>query len=263
MHPTSSTLLICALSALAWMSLLYGVRRITRNAGVVDVGWAFGVGAFAVALAITGTGEPWRRALLAVLAGGWSFRLGFYLLLDRVIGAQEDGRYQALLASWGEHAERNLFLFYWVQAGFIVFFAIPFIPGVNYAEPAVTAWDVIGVCVWVAAVAGEALADRQLARWRANPDNRGKTCRDGLWRYSRHPNYFFEWVHWWAYVFLGFAGPWGWLTLAGPLAMLLFLYRVTGIPYTEKQALKSRGDDYARYQQTTSAFFPWFPRHSV
>ena len=120
-------------------------------------------------------------------------------------------------------------------------------------------WDILGTTVWLIAVGGESVADRQLARWRAQPDNRGKTCRAGLWRLSRHPNYFFEWIHWWAYVCLAIGTPWVWVALAGPVVMLLFLYKITGIPYTEARALASRGEDYARYQRTTSAFIPWFP----
>ena len=117
--------------------------------------------------------------------------------------------------------------------------------------------DLAGALLAVGALVGEGIADRQLAAWRHDPANRGVTCRAGLWRYSRHPNYFFEWVHWWAYVLIG-AGVW-W-TLLGPALMLVFLFRLTGIPYTEQQALKSRGEDYKRYQQTTSVFFPWFPK---
>ena len=248
--------------AIAWMTLLYGVRRMIRNAGVVDVGWALGLGGMAVALAATGSGAPSRKLLLVVLAGAWSSRLGLYLLRGRVIGAKEDGRYRALLESWGDRAERNLFLLYLGQAGFIMLFCIPFVPVVNSPAPIGTMWDGFAVCTWVISVAGESIADRQLARWRACPTSHGRTCRCGLWRYSRHPNYFFEWLHWWVYVFLAIAAPWGWLTLLGPAAMLLFLYRFTGIPYTEAQALKSRGADYAQYQQTTSAFFPWFPHRS-
>jgi steroid 5-alpha reductase family enzyme len=90
--------------------------------------------------------------------------------------------------------------------------------------------------------------------------NRGHTCRDGLWRYSRHPNYFFEWLHWWAYVPLSLGAAGGWATILAPLVMLFFLFCVTGIPATEAQALQSRGADYRQYQRTTSAFFPWFPR---
>jgi steroid 5-alpha reductase family enzyme len=112
-------------------------------------------------------------------------------------------------------------------------------------------------------VAGEALADRQLAAHRRDPANKGKTCRSGLWRYSRHPNYFFEFLHWFAYVFLAVGMGIGWIaaSLIGPAVMLVFLYRVTGIPYTEAQALRSRGEDYAEYQRTTSPFLPLPPKH--
>jgi len=262
MHASIVILLIGCAGAVLWMTLLYGVRRVTRNAGVVDVGWALGVGALAFALAATGEGSPARRTMLACLAGFWSARLGLYLLLDRVVNAKEDGRYQALLASWGDRAERKLLVLYLAQAGFVVLFCIPFLPIVNSPVPVGVVWDWVALGVWVAAVAGEAISDRQLARWRAEPANRGQTCRRGFWRYSRHPNYFFEWLHWWTYVFLGIGASWAWLTLFGPVVMLFFLFRFTGIPYTEAQALKSRGEDYARYQQTTRRFFPWFPRHS-
>jgi len=118
---------------------------------------------------------------------------------------------------------------------------------------------VAGVLVWVIAVAGEALADAQLARYRSVPANRGRTCRVGLWRASRHPNYFFEWLHWWSYVLLATGSPLWWATLIGPALMLYVLLKVTGIPATEAQAVLSR-PDYAEYQRTTSAFIPWFPK---
>jgi steroid 5-alpha reductase family enzyme len=111
--------------------------------------------------------------------------------------------------------------------------------------------------VWTVAVTGESVADAQLARFRTDPVNKGMVCSDGLWRYSRHPNYFFEWAHWWAYVLIGGGAALTWL---GPVAMLVFLFRITGIPYTEKQALRSRGDAYRDYQETTSVFFPWPPK---
>ena len=116
------------------------------------------------------------------------------------------------------------------------------------------------LAIWTVAVGGEALADRQLARWRADPAHRGRTCRAGLWAWSRHPNYFFEWLHWFAWPVLAFPAPHWWLALSGPLLMLLFLNRLSGIPWTEAQALRSRGDDYRRYQDEVSPFLPLPPR---
>jgi cyclopropane-fatty-acyl-phospholipid synthase len=107
---------------------------------------------------------------------------------------------------------------------------------------------------------GETFADLQLAKFKRNPENRGKSCRSGWWRYSRHPNYFFEWLHWFAYPLMGWGGPYQqWLWLA-PVIMFCFLYFFTGIPFSEQQALRSRGEDYRKYQQTTPAFFPWWPK---
>jgi steroid 5-alpha reductase family enzyme len=124
----------------------------------------------------------------------------------------------------------------------------------------VDGWIVAAVATWLVAVGGEWLADRQLAAFRADPGNRGRTCRAGLWAWSRHPNYFFEWLHWFAYLWLAIGSRLWWLALTGPVVMLLFLYRVSGIPWTEAQSLRSRGEDYARYQREVSAFFPRPPR---
>jgi steroid 5-alpha reductase family enzyme len=255
-----------ALVLLGWagmvvvMLALYVVQHVRRDAGVVDVGWALGVGALAVWYAFGATGEPERRILVAVLAWLWGARLGFYLLRNRVLARGEDGRYQMLRERWGARAPVNLFLFFQVQAAWAVMFSVPFLP-VAYSRAPGFAWsDYVGIAVWLVAVGGESLADHQLARFRARPESKGKTCRAGLWRYSRHPNYFFEWTHWFAYVFLALGSPYVWVTFAGPVVMLLFLYKVTGIPYTEQRALLSRGDDYREYQRTTSAFFPWFPK---
>ncbi len=119
--------------------------------------------------------------------------------------------------------------------------------------------DGIGVVVWLVGLGGEAIADRQLAAFRADPRQRGRVCQAGLWRYSRHPNYFFEWLHWWGYVALAVHSPLWWMPLAGVAAMGYTITRVTGIPPTEAQAIRSRGDAYRAYQRTTSAFVPWPP----
>jgi len=248
--------------AAAAMATLFFMRRRIGNTGVVDAAWSLGVGVLAVAYAILLDRSIVSRWTMALLAGSWSLRLGLHILFDRVIGKKEDGRYLDLVAGWGSDAPRRLFLFFQYQAVFVVVFSLPFVPlALAQSSPGVPQ-IIPAILIWCVSVGGEALADAQLARWRREPGNRGRTCRTGFWKYSRHPNYFFEWLHWWTYVILGMTAAHGWVTLLGPALMLFFLYRVTGIPYTERQALKSRGEDYRQYQQAVSAFFPWFPRRA-
>ena len=244
-------------SALAMAALFVFARRV-RNLGFVDVGWAGLMAAAALFVGITAEGSPLARGLVAMFGSVWGARLCLHLL-HRVLNEEEDGRYRALRAAWGE-APGRYFLFFQLQAVVVALFALPFAMAAAQPKSGVDAWVIAAVLAWLASMLGEALADRQLARFRADPANRGRTCRAGLWAWSRHPNYFFEWLHWFAYVLLavGSAG-FAW-TLAGPVLMFAFLYRVSGIPWTEAQALRSRGEDYARYQREVSAFFPWPPR---
>ncbi|MFC3714564.1 DUF1295 domain-containing protein [Luteimonas soli] len=236
-------------------------QRRRRNAGIVDVLWSTGVGLAAVVLALLGDGAPLPRITLALLGGAWGLRLAWHLW-RRVRGEPEDGRYANLRKRWGED-QRKWFAFFQFQALLVVLFSLPFLAVVRNPVAGVTPWLLAGVAVWIASVAGEAIADAQLARFRADAGHRGRTCRAGLWRYSRHPNYFFEWLHWFAYVLLAVGSPWWWLAWAGPLVMFVFLRWISGIPYTEAQALRTRGDDYSQYQRTTPMLFPWFPKRDV
>jgi len=255
----STALLLGWLGSAAVMAVLWWIQVRTRDASHVDVAWAALLGLLAIFYAVVATGDAGRRLLLGVLTPAWAFRLALYLLTTRILGKPEDGRYQTLRRNWGENANRNFFIFFQAQAGFDFVFSIPFLV-VAYNRAAGLSWtDGLGAAVILVAILGESAADRQLARFRDQPGNRGRTCREGLWRYSRHPNYFFEWLHWWAYPLLAAGSAWWWATLVGPVFMLYLLFKVTGIPATEAQALRSRSD-YAEYQRTTSAFIPWFPR---
>jgi steroid 5-alpha reductase family enzyme len=243
------------------MTALWVVQRARSDAGVVDVGWAAGLGVLAILYAALGGGAAPHRWLIGILVPVWSFRLAGYVFVNRVWHKPEDGRYQRLRAKWGEHAQSRFFLFFQFQGLLDVILSVSFVAIVRDTAPALSAWEYAGAVVLLTAVVGETLADRQLARFRADPANKGTTCRVGLWRYSRHPNYFFEWFHWWSYVVMAVGVGWSWLlTLVGPVVMTVFLFRVTGIPATEAQAVASRGDDYRQYQRTTSMFVPWFPK---
>ncbi|GDY13246.1 membrane protein [Planctomycetota bacterium] len=260
------TLLAQAAWILAFASLLmvvlWELQRRLKDAALVDAGWALALGASAVFVAASGTGHPLNRLLIAVLGGLWGLRLGLHLLHDRVLStAGEDGRYQAMRRAMGSRAQLGFFGFFQLQAAAVAVLAMPF--ALVAANP-VWSWPlaIAAITLWLVSIIGEAVADRQLADFRKDPAMRGQVCQIGLWRYSRHPNYFFEWLHWWAYAVVAAGNPawWGWLGFAAPPLMLVLLLKVSGIPFTEQQALRSRGAAYARYQRTTSAFFPWFPR---
>jgi len=227
------------------------------NAGIVDVLWSAGVGAGALACAAFGAGDARVRVAVAVCGGLWGLRLAWHLW-RRVRSEDEDGRYRHLREHWHGH-QGKFFLFFQFQALLVPLFCLPFAAAAANASVRLP-WLAAGVAVWALALAGEALADRQLARFRADPGNRGRTCDRGLWRYSRHPNYFFEWLHWFAYAAFAVGSPLAWLAWTGPATMYVFVRYLSGVPFTEAQALRTRGEDYSRYQQRTPMLFPWFPR---
>ena len=255
-------ILISWVSIAVIMFLFFLLQLKTKNATLVDVVWASGLGLTACFYSAVSSGDAYRRMLLAILVGVWSFRLSFFLV-RRSLGKPEDGRYAMLRTKWGDAGARNFFLFYQAQASWVILFSIPFLI-VSQNKREIWIWyDFTALLIWISAILGESLADLQLNRFRKDPQNKGKTCQEGLWKYSRHPNYFFEWLHWVTYVLLAIGSKWWWISFSGPIVMLLFLYKLTGIPYTEKRALESRGDEYRRYQETTSAFFPWFPKRGT
>ena len=242
------------------VGLWLGYRWVHRNASLADVGFCVGFGLVAVGFALTTTGDVSHRLVVAAMATVYAVRLASYIAVNRVLGAQEDHRYRTLRAKLGNRAEFYFFAYFVGQAAAVAVFSIPLAVLMSNPDPAWHAWEVLGLVIWVIGVAGEAVADGQLNRFRRDPGNRGKTCRQGLWRYSRHPNYFFEGVHWCAYVVMSIGLHDWWLTLVGPVVMIGALLKVTGIPMAEAQALVSRGEDYREYQRTTNAFIPWFPK---
>jgi steroid 5-alpha reductase family enzyme len=252
-------LVVGALLASAGMTALWVVQVRHENASHVDVAWAVLIACAAILYALLADGDVGYRVLAAMLASVWGFRLGAYLFFDRVLGKEEDGRYRSLRARWGARANGNFFWFFQFQAFFVVFFSLPFAFVALEPKSGFDALVWLGIAVWAAGNVGTIASDRQLARWRANPANTGKTARDGLWGWSRHPNYFFEWINWCGIALVATATPQGSIAWLVPAGLLVLLFRVTGIPATERQALRSRGD-YAEYQRTTSVFVPLPPR---
>lgn len=248
-------------SAMFLMAIVWVIGRRTDNYGVVDIAWAGGFSLLAAGTALAASGMAVRRTLIAVTVSGWSVRLAWHLFRRvRKHHPEEDGRYHDLRERWGDNTPRNMFLFFQIQGVLLAVLALPFAWISVNPNPTLSPFEWIGAAMWLGAFIGESVADRQLDRFKADPGNRGKTCRLGLWRYSRHPNYFFEWMMWVSWFVIACGSPQGWLSIYAPIIMLHFLVNVTGIRPTELQALKSRGADYRDYQRTTSPFVPWFNR---
>lgn len=251
-------LLIGLAIAVVAFALVWAICLRIKNYSFLDVAWSYGVAILAPLYAWAGPGHFERKVVFTVLGVAWSLRLGTYILL-RVLAhhPREDVRYEGLRKRWPSPG--MFLLFFELQALIVVIFSIPFLQAAWRPAP-LQSLDFLGLGLSVLALAGESLADRQMKRFKADPANQGGICQTGLWRYSRHPNYFFEFLFWVGIAMASFDQPYGWLTLLCPLLMYHFLHNVTGIPITEEYSLKSRGDAYREYQRTTNAFWPWFPR---
>jgi len=265
-HAMTTDLFTLVLMAYLVMSVammgLWVLQLRMRNASIADVGWCAGLIVVVLWYATQVTGETERKMLVVALAVLYAGRMGFYILFNRVIGKMEDARYRRLREQWGASERLKMFGYFQLQAAAAAAFSLPFLALIKNPRSPFELIEFVGLLIWIVAISGEAMADWQLAQFRSKSWNHGRVCREGLWRYSRHPNYFFEWLHWWAYVVMGVSTAGWFLTWIGPIGMGWALLKVTGIPWTEREALASRGEDYRDYQRTTNVFFPWFPRSS-
>ena len=291
MTPLSAFLLsvaiVFAAKTLAWL-----IQLRTRNAGLVDAIWGWTLGGLAPLYALLGTAPTEVRVLLALLGGLWGLRLGAHLW-RRNYGKPEDWRYARFRRQWGaggaggtapersamgagagasaasrthsfantvSAADVKMFWFFQFQNIFTLLLSASafLIPAYRSDSPPALCLG-LSVLIWIGAVAGEGIADVQMERFRANPDNKGRVCRDGLWRYSRHPNYFFECLHWLAYVPLALGAPWGWLSLAAPLVMAWLLLKLSGVPMLEAEMAKRKAG-YTEYMHSTSVLIPLPPK---
>ncbi|MBX2861281.1 MAG: DUF1295 domain-containing protein [Vampirovibrio sp.] len=250
-------------------AVTWGVSYRIKNAGIVDVVWAIGFSVLMIFYGVLPQGYLPRTLLFGSLVVLASLRLTWYLG-NRFLHEYpvEDGRYNSFRVAFEEqggsgkkgelHAEWMMFWLFQLQGLLMTILSVPFAMIALNQTPELYLIEWLAAGVWLVGFTGEAIADDQLRRFKTDPANKGKVCDTGLWGYSRHPNYFFQWLMWVAYFVFALATPNGWMTLYVPLIMLYFLTQVTGIKATEEQTLKTRGEAYRRYQQTTSAFIPWF-----
>ncbi|MDN5869983.1 MAG: DUF1295 domain-containing protein [Nitrococcus sp.] len=261
-------LLVVALSTI--MAFVWLVVFRAGRSGWVDAIWTFAVGAGGIAASLAPVGQSHdistRQWLVAALVAVWSLRLGLHIAA-RTIRDGDDPRYRWLRLQWGEDFRRRLFWFLQIQAAAALLLILSIMSAAHRPAPGLGLSDLLGLVIFSVAVIGATLADRQLSRFGADPDNKGKVYAAGLWRFSRHPNYFFEWLGWVAYaaiaIDLGGSYLWGWFALAGPFLMYWLLVHVSGIPPLEAHMLRSRGDRFRDYQQRVNTFWPGPPTESL
>ena len=252
------TLLVAAVMLGLW---LLGLKN--HNFSYVDIGWSVNFALLGVLYAALAPGDLTRRVVIATMFAAHGLRLGWHLA-KRIIGEPEEGRYQQLRKDWGKSGNLNLkFLgFFEFQALLNAFLTLPLLIVSFNRTPGLQPLELAGLALFVIGIVGESAADAQLAAFKRDPANKGGVCDAGLWHYSRHPNYFFEWLIWIAYAVFALASPHGWIALAMPVLMLHFLINVTGLKATEEQALRTKGERYRRYQARTSGFIPWIPKRT-
>jgi steroid 5-alpha reductase family enzyme len=242
--------------ALAW-----AMARKWENYSLVDAVWAFGIGLTGCFWLVAGADGGAKHWIAGALLALWSSRLGWHLQRRiRRAHPEEDARYLKLREVWSGRVAPAFFWFFQAQAISVVLLALPFLSIAVDPDGAWSAWETAGLIVTLIGISGEGLADSQMARFKAGQPDPRAVCREGLWRYSRHPNYFFESVIWTGFYLYACGSDWGWATVHAPGIIVFLLLRVTGIPPTEAAAVRRKGDAYRRYQETTSPFIPWPPK---
>jgi steroid 5-alpha reductase family enzyme len=260
MNPLVSVLGLNLAVAAALMVLLWSFSLWLSDVSIVDIAWGV-TGALITGLTFLLTdGATHRRILLTAMVGVWGVRLALHIGL-RKRGKGEDFRYASMRAQHGQGFPlRSLFTVFLLQAFLIWIVTLPAQIGQVWDEPLhMTLLDFAGCLIWLLGFAWQAVADLQLTRFLSDPTNSGRVLDRGLWRYSRHPNYFGEALMWWGIFLVATATPWGWTTAISPLLVTYLLLKVSGVPMLDR-GLVVRRDGYREYLERTSSFLPRPPK---
>ncbi|MBD3403783.1 DUF1295 domain-containing protein [candidate division GN15 bacterium] len=247
------------LVVLGYMTLVWIVSVIKVDTSIVDIFWGLGFVVLAVFYFWQTDGAVTRSTLIATLVVIWGLRLSIYIAV-RNHGTGEDPRY----AKWREQAGkswwlRSFFTVFLLQGALMWIISLPLLTAQYYNRPEhITALDIIGVVLWLAGFLFEAVGDWQLYRFKQDPANKGKVFDQGLWRYTRHPNYFGEFLIWWGYFAISVAAGPVYVAIS-PILMSVLVMKVSGVTLLENSLSDSKSG-YREYQRRTNAFFPWAPR---
>lgn len=260
---STAWVLLASLAATASMMILVWLLSLAqRDVSIVDIFWGLGFVLIAHVACRLGDGYSGRKLLVTTLVTLWGVRLAVYLLW-RNWGQEEDYRYRAMRQRHGERfAWMSLYSVFGLQGALMWVISLPLQVAQSSPLPARLTWvDALAVLLWATGLLFESVGDWQLARFKADPANRGKVMNRGLWAYTRHPNYFGDAVVWWAFFLIAVATPYGVWTVISPVLMTFMLMRVSGVALLERKLVKTR-PEYEAYRLQTNAFIPWFPRRA-
>lgn len=238
------------------MSLIWILYRILKNPSIVDVSWSIGL-MMSGLIYLWAQSSSLRNGVISLLLIVWSLRLAGYLLFSRILKGHIDKRYGELSSHWKINESFGFYINFQLQGLLIFIISIVFLFAGNADGQELSWMDIVGCVIVLLGMTGESIADLQLQRFKAN--NKGKVCNSGLWYYSRHPNYFFDWITWCGFALFGLSSPYGYIAIISPILLYIIFNYITG-PITERGSVQSRGQAFIDYQRETSMFFPWFKR---
>jgi steroid 5-alpha reductase family enzyme len=240
------------------MTSVFGIALWRKDNSIVDVAWGIGFVLVAILTFFLGPGFIWLHILVTGLVCLWGLRLALYIYM-RNKGKGEDYRYARWRKNWGKtFVWRSYLQIFMLQGFFMLIISYPVILVNNSEDRGFSPWVALGVGIWLIGFLFEAIGDYQLARFKKNPQNKGKIMASGLWRFTRHPNYFGEVTLWWGIFLIALPLENGWTAVVSPLLVTLLLLRVSGVSMLEKKY--AGNPDFAQYARRTSAFIPWFPK---
>lgn len=249
-------LMVCIV--LAYMNTVFILALLLKRNDIVDIAWGLGFVVVMIILLMAIPGWHWRRLLISALVLIWGSRLAIYIHI-RNKGKQEDFRYAKWRKDWGKYwVIRSYLQVFLTQGFFMLLVAYPLVLISNEHHKSIHFMDILGLIVWVCGFFFEAVGDAQLMSFKKNVANKGKIMNRGLWRYTRHPNYFGEACMWWGIFLLTLQVAQGWLALLSPVVMSFLLIRVSGVPMLERKYQDN--PEYQDYINRTSSFFPLPPR---
>ena len=253
-----SYFLVLASVLFLYMSFWFGLSLLKKRNDVVDVAWGLGFILLAWTSFLLGPAQSPRGLIVGLLISVWGIRLAWHIH-TRNRGKAEDYRYATWREEWGRWFYLRSYLQVYILQGILLFLIICPVLLINKSiNTDFNYFDLLGVAVWLLGFIFESVGDAQLARFIKDPVNKGNLIQTGLWRYTRHPNYFGEVTMWWGIWLVALSVPYGPLGIIGPLTITVLILKISGIPMLEKKM--TLNPDFAAYKKTTSVFIPWFPK---